>query len=47
MRKINVCVTGACGKIAYSMYNSLCTGYVFGEGTCLDLRLLDLQSKAT
>ena len=44
-RNLNICVTGACGKIAYSLYNSLCTGYVFGENISLELRLLDVSTK--
>jgi len=32
-RSMKVSVTGACGKIAYSLYNSLCSGVVFGMET--------------
>ena len=35
-----VCITGACGNIAYSLYNYLCSGYIFGEDTQIELRLL-------
>jgi len=29
---MKVCVTGACGKIAYSLYSPLCSGNIFGPG---------------
>lgn len=42
---IKVCVTGACGKIAYSLYSPLCSGNIFGPGVEIELRLIDLSSK--
>ena len=44
-RRMNVCVTGACGKIAYSLLNPLCAGDIFGRKVHVHLRLLDLSSK--
>ena len=29
-RTLIVCITGAAGKIAYSLYNTLCSSDVFG-----------------
>lgn len=40
-----VCVSGAAGKIAYSLISSIGTGDLFGSDTYLDLRLLDLVEK--
>jgi malate/lactate dehydrogenase len=45
MRTLVVVITGACGKIAYSLFNSLCSGFVFGLEVELDLRLVDIESK--
>jgi hypothetical protein len=28
-----IAVTGACGNIAYSLYNSLCGGHIFPQTT--------------
>lgn len=44
-RTLKVVLTGACGKIAYSLFNSLCSGYEFGVGFDLDLRLIDFSTK--
>ena len=40
-----VCISGACGKIAYSLFNSLGSGDLFGPHCSIDLRLLDLPDK--
>lgn len=40
-----VCVSGAAGKIAYSLFNSLGSGDLFGSNCSIDLRLLDLPDK--
>ena len=45
-RNIKVVLTGACGKIAYSLFTSLCSGFIFGSEFDLDLRLVDLASKS-
>jgi hypothetical protein len=42
MKSLKVCLTGAAGNIAYSLYNLLGEGVIFGEDTVLDLRLLDV-----
>ena len=44
-RSLKVALAGACGKIAYSLFTSLCSGYVFGVGFDLDLRLIDFSNK--
>jgi len=44
-RTLKVTLTGACGKIAYSLLTSLCSGYIFGVGFDLDLRLIDFSTK--
>jgi len=43
--KMIIVVTGACGNIAYSLYNSLCGGHIFSDSTEIELRLLDIPSK--
>lgn len=40
-----VCITGACGNIAYSLYNYLCSGHVFGNHVEIELRLLEIPAK--
>jgi hypothetical protein len=42
-RKMVVCVTGAAGKIAYSLYNTLCTSEVLGIDVDIELRLIEIQ----
>lgn len=42
---MKVSVTGACGKIAYSLFNSLCSGVIFGSETEIELRLIDISTK--
>lgn len=44
-RILNVCVTGACGNIASSLYNILCAGEPFGTNVEMDLRLFDVEEK--
>ena len=44
-RSMKVCVTGACGKIAYSLYNPLCSGSIFGAEVEIELRLIDVSAK--
>jgi len=44
-RNIKVVLTGACGRIAYSLFTSLCGGFIFGSEFDLDLRLVELSSK--
>ena len=41
---VTVTVTGAAGKIAYSLLFWLASGLVFGPGTPVRLRLLDIPS---
>lgn len=38
-----VVVTGAAGQIAYSLYNLIGNGLVFGETQLIELRLLDVE----
>ena len=40
-----VCITGACGNIAYSLYNYLCEGHIFGNNIDIELRLLEIPVK--
>jgi malate/lactate dehydrogenase len=42
---LNVCVSGAAGNIAYSFFNSLGSGDVFGPNCEFNLRLLELEDK--
>jgi hypothetical protein len=44
-RSMKVCVTGSCGKIAYSLYSPLCSGSILGADIEIELRLLDISSK--
>jgi nucleoside-diphosphate-sugar epimerase len=39
-RKLIVCVTGAAGRIAYSLFNTLCTADIFGHDVDIVLRLI-------
>jgi len=45
-KTLNVCVTGACGNLAYALYTLLCSGKAFGESIDLSLRLLDINEKS-
>lgn len=45
MRTLKVVMTGACGKIAYSLFSPLCNGFVFGTQVEIDLRLVDVPHK--
>ena len=40
-----ICITGASGRIAYSLYNTLCSSDVFGTDIEMELRLIELPSK--
>ena len=42
-REIIICVTGAAGKIAYSLYNTLCSSDVFGTDIEMELRLIEVS----
>lgn len=42
---MKVCLTGACGKIAYSLYSPLCSGAILGGDVEIELRLVDIASK--
>jgi len=42
-KRLRICITGAAGRIAYSLYSPLCSGYVFGPDVSLQLNLLDLK----
>ncbi len=44
-RTLIVCITGAGGKIAYSLYNTLCSSDVFGADIEIVLRLVELEIK--
>lgn len=44
-RTLIVCVTGAAGKIAYSLYNTLLSSDVFGTDLEIALRLLEVDFK--
>ena len=39
-------VTGAAGRIAYSLLPFLCDGQIFGHNVFIELRLLDIESCA-
>lgn len=41
-RTVIACVTGAAGKIAYSLYNTLCSSDVFGTDIEIVLRLVEI-----
>lgn len=41
-RSLIVAVTGAAGKIAYSLYNTLCSSDVFGSDIEIVLRLIEI-----
>ena len=41
--EVTVCVSGAAGQIGYSLIPMLCNGRVFGTGTSVHLRLLDIK----
>lgn len=45
MRNLKIVVTGVCGRIAYSLFNPLCNGFVFGNEVEIDLRLVEVASK--
>jgi hypothetical protein len=40
-----ICITGACGNIAYSLYNYLCYGHIFGYKCDITLHLLEVPNK--
>lgn len=44
-RNIKLCLTGACGKLAYSLYIPLCSGMILGANVSIDLRLVDVFDK--
>ena len=44
-RTLIVCITGAAGRIAYSLYNTLCSSDVFGQEIEIILRLIELPEK--
>ena len=44
-RTLVVCITGAAGRIAYSLYNTLCSSDVFGKDIEIVLRLIEVKSK--
>lgn len=44
-RTLTVCITGAAGKIAYSLYNTLCSSDVFGSDIEIILRLVEIEQK--
>jgi len=41
-KSLNICITGAAGRIAYNLYNPLCSGQIFGPNCSINLNLLDL-----
>jgi hypothetical protein len=41
-KQINLCITGAAGNIAYSLYNKLLSSDIFGENYEIDLRLVEV-----
>jgi malate/lactate dehydrogenase len=41
-KTFRVCVTGAAGRIAYSIYDRLCAGFVFGPSVNIELVLFDI-----
>ena len=43
MAPITICITGAAGRIAYSLIQSLAKGDVFGHEQLLTLHLLDIE----
>ena len=44
-RTINLCITGACGNIAFSLFGMIFNSEPFGPNVTINLRLLDLPSK--
>lgn len=46
MSTINVTLTGAAGRIAYSLIPLICSGDVFGKNVRVHLRLLDIEQAA-
>lgn len=44
-RTLIVCITGAAGRIAYSLYNTLCSSDVFGQDIEIVLRLIEMPDK--
>ena len=40
-KSLRICITGAAGRIAYTVFNPLCSGYIFGKDVELELHLLD------
>ena len=41
-KSLNICITGAAGRIAYNLFDPLCSGHVFGPNCSLSLNLMDL-----
>jgi len=41
-QSMNICITGAAGQIAYSLYPFIGTGLMFGPEQKINLRLLDI-----
>ncbi len=41
-KRLKVCVTGAAGRIAYSIYDRICGGFVFGQDTEIVIVLYDI-----
>lgn len=41
-KTFRVCVTGAAGRIAYSIYDKVCSGSVFGQDVRIELVLFDI-----
>lgn len=41
-KSFRICVTGAAGRIAYSIYDRICAGFVFGPDVYIELVLFDI-----
>lgn len=41
-KSLKICITGAAGRIAYSLFNPICSGEVFGKDVHINLNLLGL-----
>jgi malate/lactate dehydrogenase len=44
---LNICLSGAAGRIAYLLLPKLCSGNIFGKDVHIKLNLLDLKSRRT
>ena len=42
-KSLRILITGAAGRIAYSLLNNLCSGHIFGYDVSIKLHLLDLK----